>query len=157
MSKIVKKYYLNHKWITRCLFLGPTSRRGSRPFLSPEVSQDMGDGNGSSGRGRSTGTSRRDSLSPDSATDECEFDLNLFFFFYGIISSYTLEAVGSTFGTEPLDLDQFSINYDACSFLGHWIDCHFPKFKRLKTLGSSKEMGFLNPNYPFFGESRGAV
>ena len=23
--------------------------------------------------------------------------------------------------------------------------------------GSSKEMGFLNPNFPFFGESRGAV
>ena len=46
-----------------------TTRRGSRPFLSPEVSQEMGDG--SSGRGRSTAANRRDSLSPDSATDEC--------------------------------------------------------------------------------------
>ncbi len=52
------------------LLSGPTSRRGSRPFLSPEVSQDMCDS--SSGRGRTTGSSRRDSLSPDSATDECE-------------------------------------------------------------------------------------
>ncbi len=58
------------------LILGPTSRRGSRPFLSPEVSQEMGEGAG--GRvGRTTGTSRRDSLSPDSATDECTL-LDLF-------------------------------------------------------------------------------
>lgn len=58
-------------WLTKLLtrISGSNNRRGSRPFLSPEVSQDMGDG-GAAGRARS---GRRDSLSPDSATDECNF------------------------------------------------------------------------------------
>ena len=47
-----------------------TGRRGSRPFLSPEVSIEPNDGSGSSLGGRSTRSGRRDSLSPDSATED---------------------------------------------------------------------------------------
>ncbi|TRY78649.1 hypothetical protein TCAL_06617 [Tigriopus californicus] len=54
---------------------GSSGRRGSRPFLSPEVSQDPSDGSGGSSlgpRSSKSGSGRRDSLSPDysSATDD---------------------------------------------------------------------------------------
>ena len=52
--------------------IGNSSRRGSRPFLSPDERPDIErDGSGSSLGGRSTRSGRRDSLSPDSANEEC--------------------------------------------------------------------------------------
>eukprot|EP00094_Tigriopus_californicus_P006871 TCALIF_06618-PA protein Name:"Protein of unknown function" AED:0.57 eAED:0.59 QI:288/0.46/0.5/0.71/0.76/0.71/14/0/822 len=63
----LKKWRLNRA--------GSSGRRGSRPFLSPEVSQDPSDGSGGSSlgpRSSKSGSGRRDSLSPDysSATDD---------------------------------------------------------------------------------------
>ena len=54
--------------------LGTSSRRGSRPFLSPDERPDIErDGSGSSLGGRSTRSGRRDSLSPDSANEDGTF------------------------------------------------------------------------------------
>ena len=51
--------------------IGNSSRRGSRPFLSPDERPDIErDGSGSSLGGRSTRSGRRDSLSPDSANED---------------------------------------------------------------------------------------
>ena len=59
--------------------LGTSSRRGSRPFLSPDERPDIErDGSGSSLGGRSTRSGRRDSLSPDSANEDGTFFTSLF-------------------------------------------------------------------------------
>ena len=50
-------------------FAGSSSRRGSRPYLSPDERPDTEGSLGSAGT-RSTRSTRRDSLSPDSANEE---------------------------------------------------------------------------------------
>ena len=58
------------------LFLGTASRRGSRPFLSPDERPDLSnEGSLGSVGGRSTRSGRRDSLSPDSANEESKFQI----------------------------------------------------------------------------------
>jgi hypothetical protein len=65
-----QNYFLNNMQNIHFYISGTTSRRGSRPFLSPEVGTEPTDGSCSSNGGRSTRSGRRDSLSPDSASTE---------------------------------------------------------------------------------------
>ena len=68
----VKKRALKNTVFIPYPIIGNSSRRGSRPFLSPDERPDIErDGSGSSLGGRSTRSGRRDSLSPDSANEEC--------------------------------------------------------------------------------------
>ena len=79
LSAVDSNKLFKHEQSNNDPILGTSSRRGSRPFLSPDERPDIErDGSGSSLGGRSTRSGRRDSLSPDSANEDGTFFTSLF-------------------------------------------------------------------------------